>query len=175
MLQNLAIALWLSTLYGMTRARKPRGERPLLDQHRRDGPRLVADAVLARRKSFGIPVAEVERRGGPGRGTVAALEQGEKNNYDDDSLNRLEDVFGWTRGSVETISQGGKPVELPNFTPPQARAPAAPAATADADVAAEDHEDLVQWLLHYGHIHGRGFWRSALMEAQARLRSPLGE
>lgn len=69
----------------------------------------LRDEVVARRNKLELTHVEVAALGGPSTTTMSKIEAARGPSPRRDVRRRLEDVFGWQRGSVNEILAGGRP------------------------------------------------------------------
>lgn len=71
----------------------------------------LADKVVARRTSLGMTQQSVQAAGGPSVATMRLIEGGQPKTYRGTILGRLEKALQWQSGSVDSVLEGGDPIE----------------------------------------------------------------
>ncbi len=77
----------------------------------------VADAVKERRRSLRLGQEDVAAAGGPSTATLYQIESRAPKGYSAATIEKLEDVLRWARGSVRAIADGGEPTEVEPSAP----------------------------------------------------------
>lgn len=76
------------------------------DVHARE---RLARIVVARRRDLHLTQEDVNDRGGPSTATLRQIEQGREVDYRRGTILPLEQILGWTPGSIQTVLRGGQP------------------------------------------------------------------